>query len=156
MISLGQIKLLETKVESALQKIVELKDLNSQLMTENMDLQTEVELLQEQCTRFEQDEAKIEQGILGVLDRLNTVEDTVRQGGGQLTPPTAVSEQVVPTQNIPPTQQSAPISDVVNVEQVAVENTMPTIDETVVETSPVQQTTGMLNYAEKSAQLDIF
>ncbi len=79
MITLEQIKLLEQKVEAALHKIVELQNENASLKSENEDLQTEIELLQEECKKFVDDESKIEKGILSVIERLNTVEDTVRQ-----------------------------------------------------------------------------
>ena len=79
MISLEQIRILEQKVESALARLKELQNENAVLKHENTELKTQVNELNETCSRFEQEEGKIEQGILHVLNRLNTMEDTVQR-----------------------------------------------------------------------------
>ncbi|WP_314743918.1 cell division protein ZapB, partial [Treponema lecithinolyticum] len=79
MISLEQIRILEQKVESALARLKELQNENAVLKHENTELKTQVSELNETCSRFEQEEGKIEQGILHVLNRLNTMEDTVQR-----------------------------------------------------------------------------
>ena len=79
MISLEQSRILEQKVESALARLKELQNENAVLKHENTELKTQVSELNETCSRFEQEEGKIEQGILHVLNRLNTMEDTVQR-----------------------------------------------------------------------------
>ena len=79
MISLDQVQLLEKKVESAVAKIVELQNENSELKQKCIAYKSRSEELQNQASSFEADQNKIEQGILHVLDRLNIVEDSVRE-----------------------------------------------------------------------------
>ena len=78
MISLDQVRLLEQKVEGMLALFSRLKSEKSALEKENGELKTELETLKAKCGRFEQDEAKLEQGILSVLNRLNDMEDAVQ------------------------------------------------------------------------------
>lgn len=158
MISLEQIKLLEIKVENALQRIIELQNKNSQLKIENGDLQAEIDLLQEQCTRFEQDEVKIEQGILSVLHRLDSVEDTLRQSETQtIAPEGVIEEPMVQSQktspaNITETQTIAENEDMID-DKKSLDNEQGVVaDDNKLDT----HTQGMLNHAEKSSQLDIF
>ncbi len=85
MITLEQIKLLEQKVEAALQKIVELQHENNTLKQKNEDLLVEIELIQEQSEKNKIEEVGIEKKILSILDKLNNVEDTVRQTQSETT-----------------------------------------------------------------------
>lgn len=78
MISLDQVRLLEQKVEGMLALFSRLKSEKSALEKENGELKAELETLRAKCGRFEQDEAKLEQGILSVLNRLNDMEDAVQ------------------------------------------------------------------------------
>lgn len=78
MISLDQVRLLEQKVEGMLALFSRLKSEKSALEKENGELKAELETLKAKCGRFEQDEAKLEQGILSVLNRLNDMEDAVQ------------------------------------------------------------------------------
>ena len=91
MISLNQIRLLEQKIESILDLLAVLQSEKAVLEKENAKLKAEVQELAVKCSRFEQDEEKIEQGILSVLNRLNNMEDAVQNvmksgqsaGGGE-------------------------------------------------------------------------
>lgn len=78
MISLNQIRLLEQKIESILDLLAVLQSEKAVLEKENAKLKAEVQELAVKCSRFEQDEEKIEQGILSVLNRLNNMEDAVQ------------------------------------------------------------------------------
>ncbi len=153
MISLEQIKLLEQKVEHALKKIVALQHDNEKLTSENEDLKTEVELLREQCERLEQDEEKIEQGILSVLDKLNTVEDSIRKDQDQTVQATVTEEvatEDVPTQQTPiETTSDAPVRPF---NAAPNENNNDTTTHEIQDEQPHQ---GMLQQAQQS-QLDIF
>ena len=66
MISLNQIRLLEQKIESILDLLAVLQSEKAVLEKENAKLKAEVQELAVKCSRFEQDEEKIEQGILSV------------------------------------------------------------------------------------------
>ena len=78
MISLNQIRLLEQKIESILDLVSALQSEKAVLENQNAKLKAEVQELAAKCSRFEQDEEKIEQGILSVLNRLNNMEDAVQ------------------------------------------------------------------------------
>ena len=133
MISLDQIKLLEQKVDIALKKILELQTVNATLKSKNDDLEIEVALLKEQLELNGHDEELIEKGLLSVIDRLNFVEDTVRQTQTQTV---VVDESVVVDE---------PVDEVA--EEIVVDE-----EETVMEDFSEPQ--GMLNVARNSAQFD--
>lgn len=78
MISLEHMRLLEEKIDFLLKKLSILQEKNSSLTKENENFRAEIDLLKEQCELFEENEGKIEKGILSVLNRLNTVEDSIR------------------------------------------------------------------------------
>ena len=84
MISLDQILLLQTKVETAVQKISALGKEVEQLKAENDALRTKCSELtnaltvkSELVSTLESDQTKIEQGILNALNRLDTVENSI-------------------------------------------------------------------------------
>ncbi len=169
MISLEQIKLLEQKVEQALKKITELQNEKAQLACENEELKIEAELLKEELERLAQDEEKIEQGILSVLDKLNNVEDTIRQ-----TQEPSISseesknyEEALPASSNSQETVEAQVENNTQIEtsytpqeqqhtEAQTQQDIPQHENPVVEenTAPVQQG-GMLHNAEQT-QLDIF
>ncbi len=77
MISLDQVLLLEEKVESAVQKIAQLKAENDALRTKCAELTNSLCAKTEQLSSFATDQNKIEEGILKALNRLNSVENSV-------------------------------------------------------------------------------
>ena len=79
MISLEQILLLENKVESAVAKIAQLQAENDALRTKCSELTNALSAKSEQLSNFENDQNKIESGILKALDRLSSIENTVLQ-----------------------------------------------------------------------------
>ena len=97
MLNMDQVHQLESRVEKAVQKIITLSDDNRKLSDENKMLQeqlssfqTRVAELERSVEAFKEDQGRIEQGILSVLDKLSAVEDTVMsdesdspQGGEQ-------------------------------------------------------------------------
>jgi len=82
MISLDQVLLLEKKVESAVQRIAQLNTENAALRTKCVELTNALSEKTEQLSAFENDQAKIEEGILKALDRLNSVENSVLKAAG--------------------------------------------------------------------------
>ncbi|MGP1600761.1 cell division protein ZapB [Treponema sp.] len=133
MISLDQVRLLEQKVEGMLALFSRLKSEKSALEKENGELKTELETLKAKCGRFEQDEAKLEQGILSVLNRLNDMEDAV--------------------QNV---MDSSAVKSVEP--EVSVHETGPASDTqgTAAETEDKGQTASAVSEPQTGAQLDIF
>ena len=85
MISIDQVLLLQQKVESAVQKIVELKAENDALRNKCSELTNALSEKTELLNSFTADEKKIEDSILGALDRLNKIENSVLSQAGQNT-----------------------------------------------------------------------
>src|SRR5574344_1749557 len=83
MISLDQILLLENKVESAVKKIIQLQAENDALRKSCAELTNSLSAKSEQLSSFEQDQSKIENGIIKALDRLNSIENSVLKAAGQ-------------------------------------------------------------------------
>lgn len=133
MISLDQVRLLEQKVEGMLALFSRLKSEKSALEKENGELKAELETLKAKCGRFEQDEAKLEQGILSVLNRLNDMEDAV-----QNVMDSSAVKSVEPEVSV---QETGPESDT--------HGTAP-------ETEDKAQTASAVSEPQTDAQLDIF
>lgn len=83
MISIDQVLLLQQKVESAVQKIVELKSENDALRRQCSELTNALSEKTELLNSFTADEKKIEDSILDALDRLNKIENSVLSQAGQ-------------------------------------------------------------------------
>ena len=81
MISLDQILLLERKVESAVEKISQLQSENDALRTKCAELTNALADKSERLSSIEQDQNKIENGILKALNRLNSIENSVLRAG---------------------------------------------------------------------------
>ncbi len=166
MITLEQIKLLEQKVDIALKKILELQSINANLKLKNDDLETEIALYKEQLSNNSKEDELIEKGILSVIDRLNFVEDTVRQTQTPAVETESVDETVV-TESIVESTEDIIVEDEINesIEHTVIEEPIEDfsndlideeIEEDFVEVIPSTQSHGMLNAAQNSAQLDIF
>ncbi len=82
MISVDTILLLQQKVESAVQKIEQLKSENDALRAERSELTKALSEKSELLSRFSADEKKIEDGILGALSRLDSVENALLDSSG--------------------------------------------------------------------------
>ena len=77
MISLDLVHVLEKKVESAVSKIIELKNENTALKNRISILEKENTDLNSKVSVFEREQNRVEESILSVLNRLDVVEDTV-------------------------------------------------------------------------------
>ena len=82
MVSDETILLLQQKVESAVQKIEQLKSENDALRAERSELTKALSEKTELLSRFSADEKKIEDGILGALTRLDSVENAILDSSG--------------------------------------------------------------------------
>lgn len=108
MISLEQIMLLRSKVDTAVERLGALTAENSQLKSENDALRSKCAELTnalsektELVSNLEADQSKIEEGILLALNRLNTVENTVLG--------TKATSSEVPSQEVPLSQTESPV-----------------------------------------------
>ena len=86
MISFDQVLLLQKKVESAVQKIVELKTENDALRSKCSELTNALSEKTELLNSFTADEQKIESTIKDALNQLNTIEDTLVAQSGSTAP----------------------------------------------------------------------
>lgn len=75
MITLEQVKLLETKVSKAIDTIQHLTDENKLLREKLEGYQSRIQELEVLIQQFKDDQGKIEAGIISALDRLNKFED---------------------------------------------------------------------------------
>ena len=85
MLTLDQIRQLETKVAKAIQLIQSLKEENDSLKLEVHDRQKRIEELENIVLVFKNDQAKIEEGIVNALNHLSAFEDTVYQTKSDVT-----------------------------------------------------------------------
>ena len=82
MLSLDQIKQLESRVSKAIELMQSLKDENDLLKLELHDRQKRIDELENIVLVFKNDQAKIEEGIINALNHLSAFEDTVYQSEG--------------------------------------------------------------------------
>ncbi len=87
MISLDQVLLLEEKVERAVEKIQQLQAENDALRSKCSELTNALSSKSEQLSTFEQDQSRIENGILKALDRLAAIENSVLDAAGDAVQP---------------------------------------------------------------------
>lgn len=89
MLSLDQIKQLESRVSKAIELMQSLKDENDLLKLELHDRQKRIDELENIVLVFKNDQAKIEEGIINALNHLSAFEDTVYQSEGITASPAA-------------------------------------------------------------------
>ena len=77
MVSLEQVKLLESKVSKTIDYVKKVTEENSLLKNKLDSYQKRIEELEVLIRRFKEDQSKIEDGILAALDRLNQFEDAL-------------------------------------------------------------------------------
>ncbi len=77
MVSLEQVRALETRVEKAVALIASLKNENAQLRTGLVAAEGRVAELEGLVKEFQQDQVRIEQGIVQALRKLDQFEDVV-------------------------------------------------------------------------------
>ena len=77
MVSLEQVKLLETKVSRTIDYVKNLTEENTVLRNKLDSYQKRIDDLEVLIQRFKDDQGKIEDGILSALNRLNQFEDAL-------------------------------------------------------------------------------
>ncbi len=86
MITLEQVKLLETKVAKAIDYVNRLTGENTLLKEKLAGYQVRIDELEVLIKQFKEDQSRIEGGILAALDRLNQFEDAIEKGVSQIIP----------------------------------------------------------------------
>lgn len=107
MLNLDQVRLLENRVEKAVDKIQSLTSENQQLKGQLSGLQSRVLELEGLVNAFKNDQGRIEEGILNALDRLSAFEDSLYSDGETVVE--TGSEQTLTEETIGEEQQSEPI-----------------------------------------------
>lgn len=79
MVSLEQVKLLETKVARAIAYVERVTEENAILQEKLDSYQKRIGELEVLVQRFKEDQGRIEDGILSALDRLNQFEDAIEK-----------------------------------------------------------------------------
>jgi len=77
MVSLEQVKLLESKVTNVIAHVKNVTDENSKLKEKLSSYQKRIEDLEVLVQQFKENQGRIEDGILSALDRLNQFEDAL-------------------------------------------------------------------------------
>jgi chromosome segregation ATPase len=77
MITLEQVKLLETRVSGVLDYVAKVADENALLKGKLDSYQKRIDELEVAIGQFKAEQGKIEEGILSAIDRLNRFEDAV-------------------------------------------------------------------------------
>lgn len=167
MISLDQILLLEKKVESAVAKIAQLQAENDALRSKCSELTNALSSKSEQLSTFEQDQSKIESGIMNALDRLASIENSVLSVAGQFSEDAQEStasetskENTFSAQNTLNTQNTAPSEtdkntnqgDIFTEEQIQQESGTQTENESFTQDSQDYDD----SETDENAQFDIF
>jgi TolA-binding protein len=79
MVSLEQVKLLETKVARTIDYVERVAKENAVLQEKLDSYQQRIDELEVLVQRFKEDQGRIEDGILSALDRLNQFEDAIEK-----------------------------------------------------------------------------
>ncbi len=91
MVTLEQVKLLETKVVKAIDYVKKLSEENSLLRGKLDDYRNRIDELEVLIRSFKEDQGRIEAGIISALDRLNQFEDAMER---EITDPSQDSPDV--------------------------------------------------------------
>ena len=91
MVSLEQIKLLESRVSRALDIVTRVTEENSFLKGKLETYQKRIDELEVLIARFREDQSRIEEGIISALENLSRFEDAVEGGARREAAPAAPS-----------------------------------------------------------------
>lgn len=80
MVSIEQVKLLESRVIKTIDFVDQVTEENALLKSKLESCQKRIDELEVLIQRFKEDQAKIEDGIISALDRLNKFEDDMDKG----------------------------------------------------------------------------
>ncbi|MCL2129833.1 MAG: cell division protein ZapB [Treponema sp.] len=112
MVSLEQVKLLESRVSGAINYLKKVNDEKNELKEKLDSYQKRINELELLIDRFKDDQSRIEEGILSALDRLNQFEDALEGKFPKEEPPVENTEKPnesieEPDSDPPPDQQTS-------------------------------------------------
>ncbi|GAB1483815.1 hypothetical protein MASR2M78_26310 [Treponema sp.] len=151
MVSLEQVKLLETKVVKAIDIVKRVSEENAALRGKLDGYRSRIDELEVLVKEFKEDQGRIEAGILSALERLNQFEDAVEQGIKDL--PQITSENDEPIKAVDPDSEEAILASLEAEQSAAAAANM--AKAAVIET-PSQQETEEEPPADAGGELDIF
>lgn len=118
--------MLEEKVESAVKRIEQLNAENAALRRKCAELSNALNAKSEQFSSFQNDQSRIEEGILKALNRLNAVENVVLSAAGSM----AQKPETSPVTTLPPQEKAEAIPEVKeNLQTQGTVNTLPQFSE---------------------------
>jgi FtsZ-binding cell division protein ZapB len=107
MVTLEQVRQLETKIGKAIDYVHRVNGENARLRGELDGSQKRIAELEETVQRFREEQGRIEEGILAALDRLDQFEDAVNAGLSNVQAVVAAAAPVTPAHADPPPAKSA-------------------------------------------------
>jgi FtsZ-binding cell division protein ZapB len=159
MVTVEQVRQLESKVVKAIDYINKLTDENTSLKNKLDSYQTRIDELEVLIQRFKEEQGRIEDGILSALDRLNQFEDDVHK---TITPVTSVAASPRPAQVSAPENpdQAAGATDGVEVKSYSVPSPAPPEkfeeDDSAVDTAASAAGKDVTAEDVSASELDIF
>jgi len=108
MISIEQVRLLGARVERFIEHVDKVTEENAALKTKLDACQKRIDELEVLIQRFKEDQAKIEDGILSALDRLNKFEDEMDRGISRAKPVTPAAGLAPGAAAVQTAQEKAP------------------------------------------------
>jgi hypothetical protein len=110
MVTLEQIKLLETKVAKAIDIVTRITGENTYLKGKLETYQKRIDELEVLIRRFKEEQSRIEDGILAALDRLNQFEADMENSIAPITQEAAPHDEPVPPSASKPVEKPLPKS----------------------------------------------
>jgi FtsZ-binding cell division protein ZapB len=101
MVTLEQVRQLETKIGKAIDYVNRVSGENARLQGELDGSQKRIAELENTIQRFREDQSRIEEGILAALERLDQFEDTVSQSLSNVQAVVAAAAPAVPAYSDP-------------------------------------------------------
>jgi uncharacterized protein (DUF3084 family) len=114
MISLEQVKLLETKVARAIEFVKQVSGENAALQEKLESYQKRIDELEVLVQRFKEEQGRIEDGILSALDKLNQFEDAIEKSLNSRSLTRETPAQNIPVTDVPaepPAEEAAADDD---------------------------------------------
>ena len=106
MISVEQIRLLETKVQKAVSMLATLQEENAVLKSRLSKYESRIDELEFMIEEFKEDQTEIEQGIISALNKLDGLESVTRElhpaAPSSEQPASSSTEQPAETEELPP------------------------------------------------------
>jgi TolA-binding protein len=113
MVTLEQVRQLETKIGKAIDYVNRMSGENIRLRGELDGSEKRVAELEQTVQRFREEQGRIEEGILAALDRLDQFEDAVNQGLSNVQAVVAAAAPIAPVADppSPKPEAKAPVED---------------------------------------------